>query len=329
VTLFAQIRTTLIVLLLCGVSIERAAKVTKAQEAKGQVNLLLQAAYASVPPLEESDFERKRPPKPGDWLASFPESGQSLESYQQRDARVLVTQRRKVIVLQPLGSFSPAHSKVLIAMKEYSEAFFQIPTRISNELSLPDPKKKDLGRLVARADGSSDTMPQYDAMKLIDTILLKRVPEDAAIYIGVTMHDLFAKDMNFVFGLGSFDKRCGVYSLARYFPEFWGEQATEQTGLDALRRSFKVLNHEASHVLGLRHCIFYECTMNGSNSLPETDRAPIHECPICHRKLQWNLRFDPTKRFEDLRTCYKKFGLDAESSWTHTRLEHWEASRPR
>jgi archaemetzincin len=138
------------------------------------------------------------------------------------------------------------------------------------------------------------------------------------------MEDLFAEDLNYVFGLGSFENRCGVYSLARYFPEFWGEEANETSAKQALRRSFKVLNHEASHVFGLKHCILYECTMNGSNSLQETDRAPVHECPVCHRKLQWNLRFDAAKRFEELRKCYEKFGLNDEATWVKSRTENWK-----
>ena len=53
--------------------------------------------------------------------------------------------------------------------------------------------------------------------------------------------------------------------LTRYFPEFRNEASTEHSKLVTLRRSFKVLNHETSHVFGLKHCIFYGNTMRSSN----------------------------------------------------------------
>jgi archaemetzincin len=132
-----------------------------------------------------------------------------------------------------------------------------------------------------------------------------------------------AADLNYVFGYGSFEKRTGVYSLVRYFPEFWNEPPSERANLLAMRRSLKVLSHEASHVFGLKHCIFYECTMNGSNSLEESDRSSMHECPVCHQKLLWGLKFDPQKRFKDLSRVYAKHGLTDESAWIEKRSEHW------
>jgi len=63
--------------------------------------------------------------------------------------------------------------------------------------------------------------------------------------------------------------------------------------------------------------------MNGSNSLNETDAAPVHFCPICHRKLMWNIEFDPNKRFKELEAFYKKHGLDAEAAFIATRAANW------
>ena len=154
-------------------------------------------------------------------------------------------------------------------------------------------------------------------------MLLPKLPQDAVVFLGITMEDLYAGELNYVLGFGSFENRSGVYSLARYYPEFWNESPTESTKLLTLRRSLKVLNHETSHVFGLKHCIFYDCTMNGSNSLEETDRSSIHECPVCHEKLLWNVRFDPQKRFRSLREFYTKVGLLDEAAWLSKRSEHW------
>lgn len=49
--------------------------------------------------------------------------------------------------------------------------------------------------------------------------------------------------------------------------------------------------------------------MNGSNSLPETDRGPIEFCPECQAKLWWTCRVHPVKRLQELATLAKEDGL--------------------
>lgn len=285
--------------------------------------LLKQKVYSNVLETEAQDFVRLNFPKPGEWLHQFPESGQSLEEYKAKDSKSLLNSRRRMIVLQPLGVFSDEQRLLLDALKEYAQAYFQIPTRIAKPIELPDPSKCTLVRILPLEQRHNQFDHQYEAIAIVNKLLLPKLPPDAAVYLGITMEDLYAGDSNYVFGFGSFENRTGVYSLARYYPEFWNVAPTEQTKLLTLRRSLKVLNHEASHVFGLKHCIFYDCTMNGSNSLDETDHSPIHECPVCHEKLHWNLKFDPQKRFQSLRDVYTKYGLLDEVAWISKRSEHW------
>jgi archaemetzincin len=287
------------------------------------IESIKQKQYEIVLPAEEVDFVRKRPPKPGEWMAHFEESCQTLEDYKTRDARYRADRQRRNIVLQPLGKFTKDQRKLLESLREYAEVFFQLPTRIASNVALPSPETNSLGRILPEAERHGNTDRQFDAAKIIDKILLRKIPDDAVVYIGITMEDLYAPNMNYLFGLGSFDKRCGVYSLARYYPEFWNVAPDAGTHLLVLRRAFKVLSHETSHVFGLRHCVLYECVMNGSNSLRETDTFPVHECPICQRKLQWNLKFDSKKRFASLKDFYLKNGLKDESEWMRNRIQHW------
>jgi archaemetzincin len=58
-----------------------------------------------------------------------------------------------------------------------------------------------------------------------------------------------------------------------------------------------VLEHETGHMVGLAHCIYFNCLMNGSNHLAESDRRPLHLCPVCLRKLQWSIGFDVVARY--------------------------------
>jgi hypothetical protein len=82
----------------------------------------------------------------------------------------------------------------------------------------------------------------------------------------------------------------------------------------------KVLVHESGHMFGIRHCIHYECLMNGSNHLGETDASPVHLCPVCLRKLHHALKFDPVVRYRKLRDFYRAKGLKEEAEWVKGRL---------
>ena len=103
------------------------------------------------------------------------------------------------------------------------------------------------------------------------------------------MADLWSDNLNYVFGVGSFERRVGVYSLCRYFPAFWKAKPRPGDEQRGLRRACQVLNHETGHMFGLMHCVLYKCSMNGSNSLADADSAPLEYCPVCHQKLLWNI----------------------------------------
>ena len=251
--------------------------------------------YATILPREEAPFERLTADNAGSWQNVFAEPIQSFEWYQGQNP-TRPTSQRKVLVLQPLGAMNVKEQKLLRDLKEYGEAFFQLPVRIATPLSLDGAKSWKRGR-------------QYDSSKIISQVLLPRLPADAAAYLGITMADLRADGLNYVFGQGSFEQRVGVYSLGRYFPAFWGKKENAQSVRIGLRRSCQVLNHEAGHMFGLMHCVLYKCSMNGSNSLDDADAAPLDYCPVCRKKLLWNIGCDAAKRDGDLRKFYRAHNL--------------------
>jgi archaemetzincin len=72
----------------------------------------------------------------------------------------------------------------------------------------------------------------------------------------------------------------GVFSFARYhnsfdlkgkFPNYNGVDDFSEVTF----RSAKVLLHEIGHLFNLKHCKYYRCLMNGSNSLEESERKPF------------------------------------------------------
>ncbi len=73
-------------------------------------------------------------------------------------------------------------------------------------------------------------------------------------------------------------------------------------------------------MFGMQHCVHYHCVVNGSNSLAESDRQPLHLCPVCLRKLQSSVGFDVARRYEALRGLYETFELRDEAEWTANQL---------
>jgi archaemetzincin len=151
-------------------------------------------------------------------------------------------------------------------------------------------------------------------------LLSENLPENAFCVVAITMRDLYpGPEWNFVFGEASLRDRVGVYSFARYDPHFYGISSSHRRYL-ILCRSCKVLAHETSHMFGIQHCIYFKCLMNGSNHLEESDRRPLHLCPVDLRKLHYSVGFDIKQRYRRLLDFFKAAHFDDEVQWLEKRL---------
>jgi archaemetzincin len=224
-------------------------------------------AGASVPPPDasaepEEDRRPKPPPAAGDWLARFDENEQTVRRFRETCANRR-TESRSTVVLVPLGK-AAERERALEALRDGMKAFFQCDVEIAPGEPLP-------------AGAWNEERGQVDGNAVLRH-LENRLPGKALAYMAFCDEDLFSEGLNFVFGVATLRKRCGVYSFARFGPE--DEPAF-------LRRTLKVAWHEAGHILGIEHCVRWECLMNGSNSLSETDRAPLLPCRDCTQKIEW------------------------------------------
>ena len=88
-----------------------------------------------------------------------------------------------------------------------------------------------------------------------------------------------------------------------------------------MERCIKLLVHETMHLLGLDHCIYFACVMNGSGHLKEDFRQPLALCPVCLKKMFLLTKFDMKKRYNSLKESYEESGMVKEAKWVIDRLE--------
>jgi archaemetzincin len=275
---------------------------------------------SSLPPLlkrafapDSPDFQPIANPGPRDWLAvHHDEPRQTFDDFlAQRPNRP--TSARHVIYLQPLGEFPPEDRPLIAKLRDFAAAFFAMEV-------------KALPAVGIRASFSPRHNPYTGNLQILTgdvlDFLKSRLPSDAFCVLAITMEDLYPDpSWNFVFGQASPRERVGVYSFARYDPDFYGEPCTDDNGQLVLRRSCKVLAHEIGHIFGLAHCAYFSCLMNGSNHLVESDRRPLHLCPVCLRKLQWSIGFNVVERYASLERVTREANFTDEADWLSRQLK--------
>jgi archaemetzincin len=279
-------------------------------EAIGPTNGLSAVLQRAFTP--DDSFQPVPVPGPSDWLAAHPEPGQTFEQFQRSHPNRPDKQQR-IIYLQPLGSFSPQQSPSLEKLREYAVAFFQ------TEVKTLEPVSVSAGGFTSRTNSMTNRRQILtgDVLRWLKV----KLPADAFCLVAITMEDLYPEpSWNFVFGQASLTERVGVYSFARYDPTFYGDVRGRGYQELLLRRSMKVLTHETGHIFGLGHCVYFHCVMNGSNHLQESDRRPLHLCPVCLRKFQSSVGFDVLKRYEELTSFDEQVGFADEAAWLLKRV---------
>lgn len=168
--------------------------------------------------------------------------------------------------------------------------------------------------------------------------------DDVACIMGVTLEDLYSHHTDlFVAGMATGGSHVAIFSLYRYQPKFvqsdehWFEhsfvgeaqpaaassssssrkQARAQSAPPVaapadrhlfLKRACRLMAHELGHLLGLDHCIWHQCLMNGSGHLAQDDTQPLHACPVDLRKLQVRLGMDPPTHYRAMIAWYSQQG---------------------
>jgi archaemetzincin len=302
-------------------------------------------ALGPIDPIQEALFQPKHSlfsfAKPTKDHPTAPRShGQTFAQYVSTDCRKLTPSKYELLIL-PIGHFDRNRTPNLEVLRRYSEAFFGTKVTVIDEAILSEKSEKEFfmtlhnhaHKITARYNDMTGNNQLYtkDILRMLKK-MLDYYPSAFSIN-AVTMEDLYPDEQwNFAFGEASLADRTGVFSFARYNPMFFdfaehGRLTAEDHHL-LLRRACKVMTHELSHVFGIRHCVYYDCIMEGCNHLAETDALPMHLCPIDLRKLQYACGFDVEERYKRLLRFYENHaGFESEAEWTHKVLEQIERRR--
>jgi archaemetzincin len=240
--------------------------------------------------------------RPGDWLAEHHEPGQTFAEY--LDAHpVRKNDRLHTIYFCHVGDFTQAQQRILARTQNYLAVFFDCPVKIHRHLPLAD--------IPARAKRTHPTWGDRQLLTgyILQEVLEPKCPADALAYLALTSSDLWpGRGWNFVFGEANLRERIGVWSLYR-------NGDPNQNFKLCLRRTLATATHETGHILGLWHCTAFRCLMNGSNHQEERDQRLLYLCPVCLRKLCWNLRVEPIPYLTKMKVFCQQNDLDSEGIW--------------
>jgi archaemetzincin len=147
------------------------------------------------------------------------------------------------------------NASILQAVAPVVKQAFDADTGLVNAIALPE----------AAYNGSRG---QYHSTMLLDVLTTHKTAAWERL-IGVTEVDLYAPDLNFVFGEADSHRGVAVFSVARLF--------TADRDRFLQRASTEAI-HEIAHTYGLDHCHNPRCVMWFSNKLEETDRKGTRFC---------------------------------------------------
>jgi archaemetzincin len=169
--------------------------------------------------------------------------------------------------------FEKIANHLLNAVRAAIEERFSLQAAIGEELAAPP-------QAYSRERG------QYFSSAFLD-LLAERARGGNQILLGVTAVDLYAPELNFVFGEASSANRVAVISITRLYSMTGAEKDREKT---VERRAGAEAIHELGHVFNLSHCSRRDCAMWFSNTLAETDRKGTRFCPQHFQELKQAMR---------------------------------------
>jgi archaemetzincin len=252
-------------------------------------------------------------PNFGEWLNVYDETAQPVWEYQ--DYNRIQGEKRNVIYLYILDIDHQEFRLNILA--DYLRAFYY-PIKVR----FMDSEPNEVDTYTTRFHQGFKQIKAGGILKKMK----KKLPSDAYCMVAITLTDLYpSDDYNFIFGCAQLTGRVGVFSFARYEPNYYDKKSmtTQQAKDVILKRACHTCAHELGHNFGMQHCVYYRCMYQGSNSLLESDAQPGRLCPVCLRKLQLCIGFDEMERYRKLLQVYEQYPsiFKEEGEWLKKRIQ--------
>ncbi len=165
-----------------------------------------------------------------------------------------------MIHLLPIGEIS---GSILEGLSTSLQKVFGVPIVVHEPVSLP-------------ASSFDVARHQYQSTPILKSLArFKSSLTQVERVLGVVAVDLYAADLNFVFGEADPKEGVAVISLARLRQEFYGLPPNESLFQE---RMIKEAVHELGHTYSLGHCNDSRCVMHFSNSLKDMDEKSWQFC---------------------------------------------------
>ena len=235
-------------------------------------------------------------PKQGEWLRDHKEVPQTFAKYVAGKNTAKVSSNKNKIYIMPLES--SVTDPFLELLCKFSNIFYPgVQATLMKGLNLDDPAI--CSKISSRVNEWTQNK-QYLTKDILNT-MAPLLPKDGLNLMGCLNTDLYPNDSwNYVFGWGRSDIKCGVFSFARFSETFFDPDKKEDPQLLEYK-AVRIMVHEMGHTFNIGHCTFHNCGMNGMNHGDELMSKPMEFCPVCLKKLQYCLQFDPVERFQGLK----------------------------
>ena len=236
-------------------------------------------------------------PRPGDWRSQVREPEQDFGQFVHDSRRA-----NGALVIQPIGDLPKDQKRAIGHLLDSLSAFFGMRAVCAAPLPLSE--------LPSRCFRQIGGTRQINAEALMDLILRPLAGGEVSAVVAITDFDLYPGEswpFATAFCWSSFNAGAAVVSTASILK---GTSAGRESGL---LRLTKLCLHEVAHTLALKHCSRFNCLMNGSGSLRESDSKPLSLCPDCLAKLSLVTGRAPESHVKDMFELCRSKGFEAEA----------------